>query len=214
MPTIPLHPPSPSRKTSTNPLPPLLQTPSGLAILELQGTIHLPTSTFSSSPEEKQAKRPRLSPSESNPATDPDNDDKGATQPRQGTQVGRLVFPLYDPTKLVEEQGEKWMKRVYFYVGNHQRMTGEVRKLGKPVAVVRRREGGSGKLGSGEGHGGGGTGAGEGGEGMVVDSEGWAAGQSMGEEGTGDKEELEIVEIVKYKIVFTSRPEPVSGEGG
>ena len=65
------------------------------------------------------------------------------------------------------------MKTVLLYVGRHQRLTGEVKKLPKPVAVIRRRE---------------------------------AAGASTGAE-AGD--ELEIVDVVYYKILFSSRPEPV-----
>lgn len=62
------------------------------------------------------------------------------------------------------------------FVGQHQRLTGEVKKLPRALGVVRRRE-------------------------------------AAGGEGAGgpedETEELEIVEIVKYKIVFSSRPEPV-----
>jgi chromosome transmission fidelity protein 8 len=67
------------------------------------------------------------------------------------------------------------MRRVYMYVGQHQRLTGEVKKLPRALGVVRRRE-------------------------------------AAGEEGDGD--ELEIVEIVRHKIVFSSRPEPVGTAGG
>lgn len=67
---------------------------------------------------------------------------------------------------------------MWMYVGEHQRLAGEVRKLPRAVAVLRKRG-----LGDGEG----------------------------GVEGEG--EELEVVEIVKWKVVFSSRPEPVgSGE--
>lgn len=140
MPTIPIHPrPPPSSFNPTNnPLPPLLHTPSGLALLELQGTIHFPTPSSTS----------------------------------DSTLVGHLTFPLYNPT-LHGEDDTKWMKRVYFYVGESQRMIGEVKKLGKPFAVLRKREA----------------------------------------EGEENKEELEIVEIVRFKVVFSSRPEPVSGMG-
>lgn len=48
-------------------------------------------------------------------------------------------------------------------------MTGEVKKLPRPIAVVQKRT------------------------------------------GTGvDQEELEVVEVVRFKIVFQSRPEPVN----
>lgn len=134
-----------------NPLPQLLQTPSGLAILELQGTINLP---------------PR--------------DDTDSTIHSQGeTSIGKLIFPDYD-SETQEEQGPAWMQRVYLYVGKHQRLTGEVKKLPKPLAVIRRRT------------------------------------PSPMETVVDHAEELEIVEIVKWKILFSNRPEPVGslhGEG-
>lgn len=153
MPSIPLHttalsPPSPT----TNPLPPLLHTPTGLALLELQGTLRFPP-------------RP-ASPS---------------------TLVGRLVFPLYNP-ELNGDKDERWMKKVWFYVGEGQRMGGEVKRLARPFAVVRRR---------------GGEGGGGEGEDGDVRMGGVEEGRQVG------AEELEIVEVVKYKIVFSSRPEPV-----
>ena len=62
------------------------------------------------------------------------------------------------------------MKRVHLYVGQHQRLTGEVKKLPNPVAVLRKRDS------------------------REVNSEG---------------SELEIAEIVYFKLIFSSRPEPV-----
>lgn len=59
-------------------------------------------------------------------------------------------------------------------------MTGECKKLGKPLAIVRKR---------------------------VNENVGAEDVEMGGVQG----EELEIVEVVKYKIVFSSRPEPVSG---
>lgn len=149
MPTIPLHTRTlvpPLAAQDSNPLPPLLHTPSGLALLELQGDIRFPPAPAQAS-----------------------------------TPVGKLVFPLYNPD-LHGEDDTKWMKRVYLYVGKNQRMAGEVKKLGKPFAVIRKRE-----LTNGE---------------DVVMSDAHSASTS---------EELEIVEIVKYKILFATRPEPVGG---
>lgn len=136
MPTIPLHtsPAQTTDKTPTNPLPQLLQTPGGLAILEIQGSINLPTASPTS---------PTIS-------------------------IGRLVFPDYIAGGSPEEKD--WMKRVHLYVGQHQRLTGEVKKLPKAVAVIRKRDGG---------------------------------------EAIAEGDELEIAEIVYYKIIFSSRPEPV-----
>ncbi|CZR52619.1 related to sister chromatid cohesion protein Ctf8 [Phialocephala subalpina] len=158
MPDVQLHPKAsnPLRST-TNPLPQLLQTPSGLALLELQGTINLPA------PDEEDM---------------PSADRAGSDTPRE-TAIGRLVFPEYDPQNT---SSTGWMKRVYMYVGKHQRLTGEVKKLPKAIAVIRKRRNES---------------AGD----MDVD---------MNDE--GDEEgvaELEVVEIVKYKIIFSTRPEPV-----
>lgn len=63
------------------------------------------------------------------------------------------------------------MRRVHMYIGQHQRLTGEVKKLPRPMAVVRKRDG-----------------------------------QGSGDDESGD---LEIAEVVKYKILFSNRPEPV-----
>ena len=70
------------------------------------------------------------------------------------------------------------MKKVYLYVGKHQRLTGEVKKLPKAMAVLRKRN-----L-----HG------------------------EQDEEDEAGGEELEIAEIVKWKILFAGRPEPVGRE--
>ncbi|KIW06325.1 hypothetical protein, variant [Verruconis gallopava] len=84
------------------------------------------------------------------------------------TSVGRLLFPAYSSSAPKEDTA--WMKRVYLYVGKHQRLTGEVKKLPKPMGILRRRPKAS----------------------------------------TEDADELEIVEVVRHKIVFSTRPEPVS----
>lgn len=66
------------------------------------------------------------------------------------------------------------------YVGKHQRLTGEVKKLAKPLAVLRRRR--------------------------AEDTE-----QSYAN--PLSQEELEIAEIIQYKVLFAHRPEPVGGGG-
>ncbi len=160
---IPLHTSSTASRPEgdvRNPLPQLLQTPSGLALLEMQGTINLPNHG--------------------------DEDSFTSTEihgntTAQETPIGRLVFPLYDHQ---DASSTAWMKRVYMYVGKHQRLTGEVKKLPKAIAVIRKRTDGLHQRNGNEG---------------------------LGEEGQdGSNDELEIVEIVKYKILFSSRPEPVS----
>ena len=149
MPLIAVYPPNgnPDAPAAVNPLPELLQTPSGLAILELQGTIHVPSA----------------------PTRD-DEDMADADGMTIGTPVGKLVFPAYSSSNPIDDT--RWMKRVYLYVGKHQRLTGEVKKLPKPMGIMRKR--------------------------AKVENEG--------------KDELEIVEVVKHKIVFSTRPEPVSND--
>ncbi|KAJ5585537.1 uncharacterized protein N7459_005337 [Penicillium hispanicum] len=131
----------------TNPLPQLLQTPSGLALLELQGTINLP-------------------------ATESENDHDAMTNhsppvdsASHETPIGKLMFPDYSPQN---PDDTKWMKRVYLYVGRYQRMTGEVKKLPRPIAILQKRP------------------------------------------SSTETEELEVMEIVRYKVFFKNRPEPVN----
>ncbi len=146
--SVTLHPrpPPPPAAAGTaagsNPLPPLLQTPSGLAVLELQGAINLPGD--------------------------------GVDGSGGGVCIGRLDFPDYDAGAGTVDTA--WMASVQLYVGRNQRLTGEVRKLARPLAVIRRRK------------------KGEEGEGLEEEEE---------------AEELEVVEVVKYKLVFSQRPEPV-----
>ncbi|KAK6371850.1 uncharacterized protein PV06_08445 [Exophiala oligosperma] len=130
---------------STDPLPTLLQTPSGLAILEMQGTIHGPFP----------------------------HADETVTEV-QTIDVGRLEFPLYNTKEPLEG---KWMKKVYLYVGKHQRLTGEIKKLAKPLAVIQK-----------------------------VNPEDEVNGTPTA---TSTNEDLEVLEIVKYKLLFSGRPEPV-----
>ncbi|GLA61290.1 hypothetical protein AtubIFM54640_001809 [Aspergillus tubingensis] len=159
MPSIPLHPraSNPSARVN-NPLPQLLQTPSGLALLELQGTINIPSQENSESNDSSRSS--------------PDGPGNPNGAPVFETPIGKLMFPDYSP-QFTAPDDTKWMKRVYLYVGRYQRMTGEVKKLPQPLAIVQRRQ------------------------------------KELGA-AADDKEELEIVEIVKYKIYFKSRPEPVN----
>ncbi|KAI9847395.1 MAG: hypothetical protein M1837_002584 [Sclerophora amabilis] len=164
MPSVPLYLPSPGRgqsfSGSSNPLPELLQTPSGLALLELQGTINMPV------PE------PVALSSEASRGADHE------------TSIGRVVFPDYSPSDSSNNSDMSWMKRVYLYVGKHQRLTGEVKKLPNPMAIIRRRDRPISEN-----------------EPMEVDE----GGRGMS---TRD-EELEIVEVITWKILFSQRPEPV-----
>ncbi|KAI9369243.1 Ctf8-domain-containing protein [Aspergillus egyptiacus] len=153
MPSIPLHPrASATRNEASNPLPQVLQTPSGLALLELQGTINLPAEAHTQS-------------------DDYESPDLDRSSVAIETPIGKLMFPDYSPQNAADDT--KWMKRAYLYVGRYQRMTGEVKKLPSPLAIIQRRQKGLGA-------------------------------------GANAEDELEIVEIVKYKLIFKNRPEPVN----
>ncbi|KAL8708557.1 MAG: hypothetical protein Q9220_006610 [cf. Caloplaca sp. 1 TL-2023] len=147
MPVIPLHPPDPHRgsshKNDHNPLPQLLKTPSGLAILELQGTINIPPISH--------------------------QHDENMMALDSSTSVGKIVFPNYRPDDVTASTS--WMKQVHLYVGRHQRLTGEVQKLSTPLAIIRRKF-------------------------------------NNHHENESSGEELEVAEIIYYKILFSSRPEP------
>ncbi|CAK7273038.1 hypothetical protein SEPCBS57363_005451 [Sporothrix epigloea] len=116
---VSIHPRQPAAAyTVSNSLPTLLHTPAGLALLELQGTINLP-----------------------DPPLDADDDDNDLTSGKKTAvtiPIGRLDFPNYDPDSGTESTA--WMRRVHLYIGQHQRLTGEVKKLPRPLAVVRRKD--------------------------------------------------------------------------
>lgn len=154
MPAVALHPRVDHARavdTATSPLPTLLQTPAGLALIEIQGTIHAPSQIDF-------------------PST---QDDTTTTS----LQVGRLEFPLYDGRDAVEGV---WMRKVYLYIGKHQRLSGEVKKLPKPLLILAKDE----------------TPA----RSMIDASEVGSSPQ---------QEHLNILAVIKYKILFASRPEPV-----
>ena len=146
--------------SSSNPLPALLQTPSGLAVLEMQGTINF-----------------------GGGSSNDDDDDGTETEETMAGAIptGRLVFPDFDPAKPSDDTA--WMKRVWLYVGSHQRMTGEVKKVPKPFAVVRRRRR------------------------AETQAEDETPGSSAGDDELRDG--LEVVEIIRWKLSFAIRPEPV-----
>lgn len=103
MPAVPITvPANGSDNSQSNPLPNILQTPSGLAILEMQGTVN---STLQ-------------------------------IEPGSNLPIGKLDFPLYNANAPASDNA--WQKRVHLYVGKHQRLTGEVKKLPQPVAVLRK----------------------------------------------------------------------------
>lgn len=155
-----------SQRQNKTPLPGLLQTPAGLAILELQGTINVPPKHEHSHGDGDDDEH--LNSHQENEADE--------TSGNNALAIGRLEFPDYRPDDPAASD-PAWMKRVHMSVGLHQRLTGEVKKLPRPVAVLRRRRRGL---------------------------------QQEGEENEGEDADLEVVDIVKYKLVFSQRPEPVT----
>ncbi|OJD23681.1 hypothetical protein ACJ73_04959 [Blastomyces percursus] len=193
MPTVRLHPPcerGAKTENINNPLPQLLQTPSGLAILELQGTINLPDSSAANDPD----------------TLDMDLESSGlADSPKQyRTPIGRLIFPDYNDAADNDPNDDSWMKRVYLYVGRHQRLTGEVKKLLRPLAAIQRVEETGQECRAGEMKG----------EKTKarLRAEGMLEAEYSDDERRDSCDELEIVDVIRHKIIFSSRPEPVSSD--
>ncbi|EGC43255.1 sister chromatid cohesion protein Ctf8 [Histoplasma capsulatum var. duboisii H88] len=192
MPTVRLHPPCERGASSEeeNPLPQLLQTPSGLAMLELQGTINLPDP-------------PTVKDSHTLDA-DLESSGLATSRTQYQTPIGRLIFPDYNDSTDNDPSDHSWMKRVYLYVGRHQRLTGEVKKLPRPLAAIQRVDEMDPENGAG-------------GMKKLKQKAKVRAEEMLEDEGTEDEEcdscdELEIVDIIRYKIIFSSRPEPVSSD--
>lgn len=163
MPSTPLYPPVMQETTSpTSQLPQLLQTPLGIAILEIQGSLNF-----------------------SQQASGLDT-----VQP-----IGRVVFPLVPAGTIPAPDDTKWMKKVQLFVGANQKLTGEVRKLAKPLAVIRRRENDSSdevrKLA----------------KSLAVVRRREDDGGDDAIAGQSQRDELEIVDVVRYKLYFGHRPE-------
>jgi chromosome transmission fidelity protein 8 len=161
MPSTLIHPPTQRAgpaKDLADVLPSTLQTPSGLALIELQGKILV-------------------------------DDADGLDEDLQSAlTVGRLIFPaandITDSHSLAEWDG----RRVFLFVGKHQRLAGEVKKLAKPIAVMRRR-------------------------GSIVTGP-TSNDHEMGgtAQNPASSQDLEIVEIITQKILFANRPEPIGVE--
>lgn len=166
--------PDPAAQPS-NALPRLLHTPSGIALVEIQGTIHFPANPPSSSDLELDS-------------------DAAATT----TEVGRLEFPLYKVSASGSDRHDGgdggaeegiWMKKVYMYVGKYQRLVGEVKKLPKALVVIAK---------------------------STDQSESETVGEEMDTDGVlqapSQVTTLDVLDVIRYKIIFSGRPEPV-GEG-
>lgn len=211
MPSAALHPPTATTSSTTsnsappNPLPTLLHTPLGLAILEIQGSLNMPYP--SSAQDDVMLIDGPGSSSRDGGGKDDGFGGKEKEKEKEKRKIGRLVFPLLESGRdggvgnggEVDEDGGRcggwgygggevkegpWMKKVWLFVGENQRLTGEVRKLERKVGVVRRAGGG-------------------GGGGNSEDAGNGDAGKEEGRTGV----ELEIVDVVGWKVFFGNRPE-------
>ncbi|KAK9358115.1 putative sister chromatid cohesion protein Ctf8 [Lipomyces starkeyi] len=118
----------PATNESSSYFPQVLRTPTGLALIEIQGTLHTTQPSSDSTPSE----------------------------------LGKLTFDG---------------KTTWLWIGDHQRMEGSIVDLNPPFGVLRR----------------------------VTRKQ-----SEMEEEnGSPDGTAVEIVEVIRKKILFTSRPEPI-----
>ena len=112
MPSVNIYPPSKTASgLESTAFPQTIRTPSGLAIIEFQGSVVV--------------------------------DGDVPQEPNQkALPLGHMVFPAANDASGKHDL-ENWDgKRVFLFVGKHQRLTGEVKKLGKALAVIRRRDAG------------------------------------------------------------------------
>jgi chromosome transmission fidelity protein 8 len=116
-----------------------------------------------------------------------DNDDsETAADSSSVFNVGHFVFPPPDDVADSDSLDEWDGRRVFLFVGKHQRLTGEVKKLTKPLAVIRRR--------------------GDAEPSPVVALDGPEKSSGVA---ASPSQDLEIVEIITQKIMFAHRPEPI-----
>ncbi|POS86035.1 hypothetical protein EPUL_000943 [Erysiphe pulchra] len=159
----------------SNSLPLLLRVPSGLAILEMQGTINIPALNFTAEVENAMNKGCE-NPHPGEPKFELKSDSS------KGLSIGRLFFPDYDENDVSKTA---WKKKVYLYIGSNQKLTGEVIKLPKAIAVIQKKKNDTKD------------------DSSVVEKD---------EEIQKTRVQLEILDIIKYKILFANRPEPVGNQ--
>lgn len=154
MPAVILERNVPASHTS-NPLPQILQTPSGLALLEIQGKIHV-------------GNLPLIRSSQDLHIVDEDQDNSNVVNSGDYRKLGSLEFA---------DNG----KDVNMIIGKHQRLRGKVTELKVPLAVLKM-------------------------DGLSSVQSGSQRTQSGN---TQSVKTVPVLEIIKYKILFNTRPEPV-----
>lgn len=137
---------------NNNVLPSVLHTPSGLALIEIQGKIHIGNRPLIQSALDLQH------------LTDEDTEDQCSIDSGQQKKLGTVEFL---------DNG----KDVCLVIGKHQRLRGKISELKTPLAVLKLNAGDE-------------TGSAE-------------------QQGDGDIRTIPILEVIKYKILFNLRPEPV-----
>jgi chromosome transmission fidelity protein 8 len=116
-----------------------------------------------------------------------DNDGSETTADSSSAlSVGEFVFPPPDDVTDSDSLDDWDGRRVFLFVGKHQRLTGEVKKLNKPLAVIRRR------------------GDTEASPLVAFDDK-----EESSRVAPSSSQDLEIVEIITQKIMFAHRPEPI-----
>ncbi|KKY13432.1 putative sister chromatid cohesion protein ctf8 [Phaeomoniella chlamydospora] len=127
--------------------------------------------------------------------------------PTISTPIGHLTFPFYTPDN-TDHNDKSWMKRVHLYVGKNQRLAGEVKKLAKPFGVLRKRVENKPDTKPGSGV----TDIDMGTQNISSTSSSSTTTSTKENENGNEnepKEELEILDIIEYRILFSARPEPV-----
>ncbi|ANB12471.1 Chromosome transmission fidelity protein 8 [Sugiyamaella lignohabitans] len=143
-------------------IPEVLRTPSGLALVEIQGTVHIGSNALTDS-------GLNLNTKESSLSFDGDGDLDMNQLPRESGNSFRTDLNLLGKFTFSEDS-----KDVVLIMGNYQRLRGKIVALKKPVAVLK-----------------------------MLNRETSATPSSS------NSIDIPVVEIIRHKVLFDSRPEPV-----
>ncbi|KAA8898321.1 hypothetical protein TRICI_006582 [Trichomonascus ciferrii] len=153
-------------------IPGTINTPSGVFLVEIQGTVQV-------------GKRPLISGDLELTLKDDDDEGENGAIEENPVPVGAVERQLgYFDFSTTDENNE-----VTLVIGKHQRLRGKISKMNPPMALIELEKGEE-----------------------EPQRTTWASQSQRYQPGHDESAELEIpvLEIITHKIVFDSRPEPVT----
>lgn len=165
--------------------PPIVNTPSGVALIEIQGTINV-------------GSRP-LTSSELHLSVNEDEEESGVQALEFEPSAYERTIGRFDFSRM-EQTGE-----VVLDIGHHQRLRGKVVKLKSPLALVQMNPGvereeleaRAQEVGASQAHS----------QSQAQSKVAGTSAQSVGN--VNESVDIPVLEIITHKISFTARPEPI-----